>query len=1402
MDAPAAADAVPTPPPASPAFRPRNGGGIARVLTAVVLLVLGSAVLLFAAAKWIDTDNGRAFLVRQLPLYAPKSGMTVRIGRIDGSIFGQAVLHDVAVGDPQGVFARIARMELDWRPLDFARNVLTIRTVHAAEVRILRKPALRPSADKRILPDFDIAIGTLKIDRLILDPPVSGASRVIGIDGRADIRSGRALVDLTAVTLGGGGGDSVIAKLDSEPDRDRFDIDATVTAPAGGAIAGMLGLAAPLDLTIKGDGKWSAWAGRLTARLDRAPLADLALTARDGRFAVTGMAQPGGVLTGAAARLLGPVLSVTGSARLADRVAAVDVALGSPALALTARGKLDFGDESLRGVTVDARLLAPDALASKISGRNVTLAARVAGSFKHPLVDYRVRADSIGWGRTIATGLVAAGIVRAGETPLVIPLTASAAAIGGLGETAGALLHNVRVSGPLTLAGGRVTSNALSFRSDRLSGTASAALTLGSNDFLFVVSGTLPAYLLPGVGVADITTRLRVVPGGNGARAIGSAAVRVTRLDNGFFRTLFEGLPSITADLDVADDVSLSFRNARIAAPGLTLTAAGTRAADGTVRATASGVSRAYGPVTLALAGPIEAPTVDLALARPGFGVGLAAVGGRVAPAPGGWSFDAKGSSDYGPAAARGLIRTGTAPLTIDLASVTLAGQTGHGQIAQTAAGPFAGRIDFTGKGLGGRIVLAAAGAVQRADVTLNAANAVLPGATPITIGSGDVRMTVLLGDDGPGAVGSFTLANVEREGMTISSARGRIDYRGGRGTAVVALAGATTVPFALNGDAAFTPDRIVVRGNGTLDNKPVSLVAPAVVTRAADGWHLAPVTVQTADGQAAFSGQFGKTNAVKAQLKGVGLSLLGGVLPNLAIGGRVSGTIDVTLPPGGLPAGTAALRVNGLTRAGIASASTPIDLGVNARFGSDGGEARAVIVRGGVVEGRVQARIGPIPPGGDVTARLLASPLFAQARYNGPAQAIWGLAGIEALDVRGPVTIVADAGGRLGDPTLTGTITARGARVEQATLGAVVDNASLDARFTASRLELTKFSGNAGKGGTISGSGTVGLSAAEGFPMDIRADLKNAALLNRDDLVAAATGPVRIATDQFGGVVSGKLVIDKATFRVGRASAAEVAVLDVTERNTQTLGRRAIVYAKPTRWLLNVQAKADRRLFVSGLGLEAEWSGDLTIKGGATTPEIFGRVQVVRGDYEFAGKRFALTRGDIRFLGGYPPDPIVDVVAENSQSALTAQLAITGTALRPNIKFSSVPALPEDEVLSRVLFGDSVTNLSAPEALQLAAALNGLRGGGKGFNPVNSLRKGLGIDRLRILSADPTTGRKTTFAAGQYIGRSVYVELATDAQGYSATNIELTLTRSLSILSQVATLGGTSVSLKWKRDY
>ncbi|PZN96118.1 MAG: hypothetical protein DCF31_04895 [Alphaproteobacteria bacterium] len=1386
--------------------RRAGGNGIARILMLVVLVVVLLAALVYGTTRWIDTESGRNFIVRQLPGYKPASGLTIRAGRIDGSLFGKATIHDIVIGDATGTFATIPQLAIDWRPLDLLQKRFTAKYLLAPEFRILRKPALRPSDNDRILPDFDFDIARLQIDRLVLEPPVSGRLRVLGVGGSADIRAGRARVKLAALTLAqpgvAGSGDTVRLSLDSEPDRNVFDVDALVTAPRGGAIAGMLGLAQPLDIAVSGDGSWQVWQGKLAARLGGTPLADIALTARSGLFTARGTALPARLLTGVASRLAGPVLNIDGSVRVEGSKAQLALRAATAALTAEARGGVDFDDESIENMAVTARLIDPRALNPAVSARDMRLSANLAGTLTDPLIDYRLTAASAGWRQAVATDIRATGIVRGGQRPLVIPVSLSAARLTGLGDVAAPLLTNIRIDGPLTLAGGRLVSKALAFRSDRLNGTATADVVDG-NRFLLTVKGGLPRYLVPGLGLADILADLRVVPAPGGARVTGRTDIKVTRLDNGFFAALTDGLPRIAADIDVLGDLSLAFSNARLTSPGITLLATGTRTRAGLVTARGSGTSRDYGPLTLALQGPIDRPVVDVVLARPGFGIGLANVAANVAPAPEGWRFVANGASTYGPVTGRGLIRTATSPVTIDIASATIAGLTGQGRIAQTAAGPFAGRIGFNGPGLNGTALLAATGAVQRADIEIAASDAQLALDVPVTIDKGSLRLSVLLPAGGPSATGNFSVSGIERDGLRIDKGAGSIAYAAGRGRATAAISGTTSANFALDTAVDFTPDRVTVTASGKLDNRPVQLSGPAVLTRSAAGWALAPVSITTPDGNAELSGLFGARKTLHARFDRVSLALLTTAWPALDFSGRISGNVDLAFDPGNVPSGTATLRLNSLSRAGLASASTPIDVGLNAELSQAGIVARAVIVRGGRVEGRAQARVGPIGAGsGTLTERLFASPVFAQARYNGPAQSLWGLSGIEALDVRGPIAVAADVRGQLGDPQITGTARAAGARVESTLLGAVVDQVSLDSRFTASRLDLTRFSGRAGRDGTITGTGGIDLSAERGFPMDIRLALKNAQLLDRDDYTGTASGTVRIATDPYGGVVSGKLTVEKASFRLGRAAAVEVPVLQVTERNTRVLGRRAATYLPPQRWLLSLDVRGDRRLMVSGMGVESEWSADVRIKGGARTPEIIGRVDLVRGDYDFAGKRFNLTKGALRFAGGYPPDPIIDVSATSTTAGFTAQLDIDGTATRPEIRFSSVPSLPEDEVLSRVLFGSSVTNLSAPEAIQLAGALASLRGGGGGLNPINAVRKGLGIDRLRILPADTANGRKTAVAAGQYIGRNVYVELATDAQGYTATNIEVSLTRSLSILSEVATLGGTSANLRWKRDY
>jgi translocation and assembly module TamB len=426
---------------------------------------------------------------------------------------------------------------------------------------------------------------------------------------------------------------------------------------------------------------------------------------------------------------------------------------------------------------------------------------------------------------------------------------------------------------------------------------------------------------------------------------------------------------------------------------------------------------------------------------------------------------------------------------------------------------------------------------------------------------------------------------------------------------------------------------------------------------------------------------------------------------------------------------------------------------------------------------------------------------LFGQLRYNGPADTLWRLTGQELIDMSGPIAVGADMRGTLENPQIRGSVRTDQARLESAVTGTVIDNVKASGQFGGSRLVIDSFTGTTKRGGTISARGAFDLAAKNGFGMDIRLQADRAQLIDRDDIKAQVTGPVTIQSDGMGGLISGKVDLVSGSFKLGSATAAtQVARLPVKEIN------RPADEAPPPRdsapWRLDLDMRGDDRLTVTGLGINSEWSANLKVGGSLTEPAINGRATLIRGTYDFAGRRFDLERGTITFLGEVPVNPALDIVAEGGIQGLNATIRVTGRGQRPEISFTSTPALPQDELLSRLLFGTSITNLSAPEALQLAAAVAALNNSGPSLDPINIVRSATGLDRLRILPADIATGQGTSIAAGEYIGRHVYVEVVTDGRGYSATQVEYQITRWLSILSTISTLGRESVNVRVSKDY
>jgi translocation and assembly module TamB len=157
-----------------------------------------------------------------------------------------------------------------------------------------------------------------------------------------------------------------------------------------------------------------------------------------------------------------------------------------------------------------------------------------------------------------------------------------------------------------------------------------------------------------------------------------------------------------------------------------------------------------------------------------------------------------------------------------------------------------------------------------------------------------------------------------------------------------------------------------------------------------------------------------------------------------------------------------------------------------------------------------------------------------------------------------------------------------------------------------------------------------------------------------------------------------------------------------------------------------------------------------------------------------------------------------IDIAAERVTDDITATVRVSGTPVEPKFTLESTPALPQDEVLARVLFGRSIAELSGFEAAQLAAGLAQLAGGNAGFDPIGLVRQATGLDRISFGAEDGVT----TVSAGKYIADDVYLQVGTGGSGGVGAEVEWEPLNGLSIISSADGNGDTKISVRWKKDY
>ncbi|HEV7367863.1 translocation/assembly module TamB domain-containing protein [Arenibaculum sp.] len=680
-------------------------------------------------------------------------------------------------------------------------------------------------------------------------------------------------------------------------------------------------------------------------------------------------------------------------------------------------------------------------------------------------------------------------------------------------------------------------------------------------------------------------------------------------------------------------------------------------------------------------------------------------------------------------------------------------------------------------------------------------------------------------GTDALAGGASLAVFGAEAEG-SLERADFRASAEGGAGQPFQIETAGT---FAAGGEAS----RVALdRFRGIYGDEPFELAQPAALVFG-DGIAVEDLRLRSGAAALAADARIG-ADALEGQIRldRIPLDLARLFDPTLGLDGTLDGTAVLSGSPAD-PRAEVEVRLSGAGAAAVRDA------------GVEGVDARATALwRGGelAVEGTATTEREGVDLSFSATVPLVMDPVTLVPAVPDPAPLRAGVQGrvdLARFDdllaatgdrVEGTLDVDLSVTGTLGEPQVGGTAVLAGGRYENQATGAVVTDLTARLVGEGTRLVLSEFSGRTPGGGNLRAKGTIDLDPAAARQISVEVVANDARLLRTDLATASVSADLLLSGTFERSDLAGKIRIRRAEIRVPDRLPPGIVELDVVEVNgerptVRVDGRPPIPRRKPggpnaavagTGGVapapaaaepgmvvgLDVVVSAENQVFVRGRGLDAELGGELLLDGTVSNPRITGDLEMIQGELDLLAQRFEFTRGNISFVGDGQLIPRLDLAAETSAGDVKAIVAVTGPVTEPNIELSSQPALPQDEVLSRILFGRATGQLTAFQAVQLAQSAAQLAGYGGGPGILDRVRRSIGVDRLEITSGEEGGG-PTGFGAGRYLSEDVYVGVEQDVrEGGTRAKVELDVTDNVQVEADVGGRKGGRVGLRFEWEY
>ncbi len=614
--------------------------------------------------------------------------------------------------------------------------------------------------------------------------------------------------------------------------------------------------------------------------------------------------------------------------------------------------------------------------------------------------------------------------------------------------------------------------------------------------------------------------------------------------------------------------------------------------------------------------------------------------------------------------------------------------------------------------------------------------------------------------------------------------------------------------PFSLDLRAAFednAPARLVHIQDltGVWADQPLALSAPVSISIADNDLAVSPLLLEF--GQAVIRGQ-ARLEEHDADLR-LGVEKLPLELFSDAAQGTLTAGVALSGPKSAL-AGHVTVLGQGLSSS-IAQVndSLAVELHADAELHAQGLTFEAALLTNGNRTPLLQA-------GGQAPLRLALEPAGVNLPGDAPLSAfikgeidlLWLSEMLlpEIHHLTGALNLDLELGGTLEEPRPAGKVEILHAGYQHLQQGVLLRNINAVATLEHNQVRLHELTATDNDQGKLRVQGRAELIPDKGFPFHFTIQ---AADLNILDSPLAKARLANVALDVSGSAtaqeIKGHLAFDRVEVflrDLGGPQIVELHVIEINDPDGSAVMRDPRTTPAPPAIALDVDVQFPARVFVRGRGLDSEWGGNLHVSGNTNQPSLRGEIRPVRGRLDMLGTRFTLSRESvIQFVGAHPPTPFVNIRAERQGKDHMFFLIISGVPPDMALRSEAEPPLPEDEILSQMLFGRSLSSITPVQAAKLALAIRELAGHGAGPDIPGMARDILLLDDLYFISQE---GGEMGLRAGKYVNERVYVRLDSDLKtGEKQVSVDVELTPRTGLKSSVGPKG-SGLGLFWRHDY